>query len=139
MLTSLKTFDGHNINDNTNYKTSLLNPRGTPNAVPVFIPQNEADSIDADTYAVDIQTKVLSIEIANYAQRHALISQLKGWFKRGTRGNLVATFIDDGVDYQINCRVVNLVQNPDYGMRFSAILQTGTTAWRSVSPQTDTW
>lgn len=139
MLINIQTFDGHNINDGTNYRTGLLNPRGAPPARPVYIEQNEADSVDADTYTVDVQTKVLSIEIVNYANRHALISQLKGWFKRGTRADLVATFIDDGEAYQINCRVVNLVQDPDYPMYFRAILQTGTTAWRSVSAETDTW
>lgn len=138
MLITLKTFDGHNLND-ASYKALLLNPHGTPSAVPVYIPQNEADAVDADTYTVDVQTKVLSIEITSYANRHALISQLKGWFKRGTRGDLVGTFSDDGVDYQINCRVVNLVQDPEYPMYFRAILQTGRTAWRSVALQTDTW
>lgn len=139
MFITIKTANSHNINDGTNYRTTLLNQRGNPNAKGVFIEQTEADSVDADTYTVETQTKVLSIEILNYAQRHALISQLKGWFKRGIRVDLVGTFIDDGVDYQINCRAVNLVQDPVYGTRFNAILQTGTTAWRSVAPQTDTW
>lgn len=137
MLINLQTFNGHNINDGTNYSGYLLNPHGMPDAVPVFIEQQSSDSIDAGVYTVNVQTKVLSIKILNYASRYALISQLKTWFKRGTEGNLVATFKDDGVAYQLSCRVVNLVQDEDSPQHFTAILQTGVSTWRAVTADTE--
>ena len=140
MLITVKTFNGHNINDGSSYRAMLQNPHGMPDAVPVFIEQANADAVDAGLYAVNVQNKVLSIKVLNYASRYALVSQLKTWFKRGVEGNLVVTFADDGVDYQMNCRVVNLVQEPEFPSQFSAILQTGTSSWRAVTETTQaTW
>lgn len=133
MLITVKTFNGHNINDGSSYQSVLLNPHSSPDATPIFIQQSSADSIDAGVYTVNVQNKVLSIRIRNHANREVLIAQLKTWFKRGTRGDLVVTFRDDGVDYQLSCRVVSLVQETDQAMLFTAILQTGTTAWRAVT------
>ena len=139
MLHTVKTFNGHNINDSS-FRTQLLNPHGVPNANPVFIDQANADSIDAGVYTVDVQNKILNIKILNYANRYALIAQLKTWFKRGTIGNLVVTFGDDGVDYQISARVVALVQDPNNGQYWTATLQTGFSAWRAVTETTEsTW
>jgi hypothetical protein len=141
MLTRVKTFDGHNINDGTSYRTLLLNPHGMPSAVPVFLEQVNADSLDAGLYTVDVQSKVLTVQVLNYGSRFSLIAQLKTWFKRGTQGNLVVAFADDpSTDYQLTCRVVSLVQDPDFPSWFQVILQTGTSAWRSVTEFTQaTW
>ena len=140
MLITVKTFNGHNINDGSNYRAVLQNPYGMPDATPVFIEQTNADAVDAGRYAVGVQNRVLNIKILNYANRYALISQLKTWFKRGTEGLLVVTFADEGVDYQMKCRSVNLVQEPEYPERFTAILQTGISAWRAVTETTQaTW
>jgi hypothetical protein len=140
MLITLKTFDGHNINDGTNYRTVLMNPHGLPDAAPVFLDQTNADPIDAGAYTVAVQQKVLSIKILDKTNRYALIAQLKSWFKRGTQGALVATFSDDSVDYQLTCRSINLVQDSDNGQYFTVILQTGTSAWRAVTATTHaTW
>lgn len=139
MLIHLKTFDGNNINDGSNYRAILINQRDTPNATPIFIEQTNEDSVDAGIYTVEVQTKVITIEVLNYATRDALVSQLKRWFKRGKRGDLVATFSDDDIDYQINGRVVNFVPEADHPLRWKIILQTGSSTWRSVDLQTDTW
>jgi len=140
MLITVQTFDGHNVNDGSNYRTTLLNPHGLPDAVPVFIEQPNADAIDAGVYTVAVQNKVLSIQVLNYGNRYALIAQLKTWFKRGTDGNLVVTFGDDGINYQLSCRAINLIQDPEHGQYFTAILQTGTSAWRAVTADTeDPW
>ena len=83
------------------------------------------------------QTKVLTIRIMNYANRYALIAQLKTWCKRGTEGDLVVQFVDDGIAYQMECRVVDLVQDDDRSsMVWRAILNTGTSAWRAVTETT---
>ena len=140
MLITLKTFNGHNVNDGTSYDSTLLNPHGTASAKPVYIEQAQADSQDAGMYTVDVQNKVLSIKVRNYANRHALIAQLKTWFKRGTQGTLVGTFSDESVDYQLTCRSIQLVQDPDNPLYFTAILQTGMSAWRAVSATVEsTW
>lgn len=133
MLITVKTFNGHNINDGSSYRTLLQNPYGMPDAMAVFIEQTNADAVDAGLYTVNVQQKVLKISVLNYANRYSLISQLKTWFKRGTQGELVVNFADDGVDYQMTCRVVNLVQDDNYPDRFTAILQSGISEWRAVT------
>lgn len=139
MLHIVKTFNGHTLND-TDYQTQLLNPHGVPDAQPVFIDAANADSIDAGVYAVNVQAKVLSITIKDYANRYALIAQLKQWFKRGTSGSLVVTFLDDSTDYQMSARVISLVQDDlGDGMHWTINLQTGNTSWRAVTADTYTW
>ena len=141
MLHSVQTWNGHNINDGTNYQAVLLNPHGMPAAQPVFLDQPDSDAIDAGTFTVDVQTKVLTIRIMNYANRYALIAQLKTWCKRGTEGAMVVQFVDDGISYQMECRVVDLIPDDDRSpMVWRAILNTGTSAWRAVTETTvDTW
>jgi len=138
MLIALQTFDGHALNS-SDYRSVLLNPHGSTSAAPVYLPETEADAMDADTYTVNTQAKVLAIEVRNYGNRVALINQLKQWFKRGTRASLVATFNDDGLDYQLDCRVVSLMQEQGYALRFLATLNTGETSWRAVEAETETW
>lgn len=138
MLHTVQTFNDHTLNS-ASYKTVLLNPHGMPGANPVFLAETDADSVDAGVFTVDTQTHVLSVEVRDYANRHSLISQLKSWFKRGTRANLVVNFSDDGLDYQKDCRVVSLSQEPGYPTRWLVTLQTGVSAWRAVDPDTDTW
>ena|GEM_PF-2003062 len=140
MLITVNTFNGHNINDGANYRATLLNPHGGPSAQPVYIEQAEADSIDAGTYTVQTQTKVLNVEILDKTNKHALIAQLKTWFKRGTDGLLVVTFGDDNTTYQMDCRAVSVNQNPQHPKYFQVILQTGFSAWRAVTETTEpTW
>src|SRR5262245_49055770 len=140
MLITVKTFDGHNINDGTSYRAFLFIRHGGASARPVFIDQPDADSHDAGMFIVNAQSKVLSIEIVDYANRNALIAQLKTWFKRGTQGELVVTFSDDGVDYQMTCRAISLVQEPGFPQNFLATLQTGFSSWRAVTLTTEsTW
>lgn len=139
MLRTLKTFNAHNINDNTSYTATVLNPFSLPPAKPVFVSQGNSDSEDTGVYTVDVQTIAVSIKIRNYASRVTLAAQLQQWFKRGTLGNLVVTYSDDGVDYYKPCRVVNLIQDPSHSLYFTAILNTGWTAWRAVTASTNTW
>lgn len=139
MNIDLQTYNEHTLNS-SDYETALLNPHDTASAVPVFIDQAEADAQDAGTYTVNRQTKVLRVFIKNYANRYALIAQLKTWFKRGTRGMLVGTFLDDGIDYQLDCRVVSLIPDPENGLLFTVMLDTGNSAWRAVTADTEaTW
>jgi hypothetical protein len=137
MLITVKTFDGHTLND-TDYQAVLLNPHGSTSANPVFIDQSQADAVDAGTYTVDKRPLTLNIKVRDYADRHALIAQLKTWFKRGTRGTLVATFSDDATDYQLDCRVTSFVPNPDFANHFTVLLETGNSAWRAVTATTET-
>jgi len=137
MLHTVNTYNEHSLNS-ASYRTVLLNPHDTTQASPVFLSETDADAMDAGIYNVDPQTHVLSIEVRSVANRHALISQLKTWFKRGTLGDLVVTFQDDGIAYLKPCRVLKLQQDPGYPNRFLAMLQTGATAWRAVDADTDT-
>ena len=139
MLRTVATFDGHSINDGSNYKAAVLNPNSLPAAQPIFISQANTDSVDAGIYNVETYSVAVSIKILNYATRVALIAQLKQWMKRGTEGNLVVTYRDDGLTYYKPCRVVNLTQDPEFPLHFTALLQTGWTTWRAVTADTDTW
>jgi hypothetical protein len=135
MLITINSFNGNSINDGSNYRAYGLNLQNRQAAKPVFIDEPMADPVDSGMYTVDVWAPVIDIKITNYANRWALISQLKQWCKRGTQGNLIVTFSDDGLQYQISCRVVNLTQDPTYGDHWLLTLQTGTTAWRAVNSE----
>jgi len=137
MNITLKTYNDHTFTGD-DYEITLLNPHDTASAVPVFIDQAEADAQDAGTFTVNRQTKVLRAFIKNYSNRYALIAQLKTWFKRGTRGYLVGTFLDDGIDYQLDCRVTSLISDPENGLLFTVLLDTGNSAWRAVDETVET-
>lgn len=139
MLKIVQAFNAHNVNDGTNYRAWVLNPDAQPAAQPVFVSQARADSEDSGMFTVDVQTLALRIQILDYANRQTLISQLQSWFKRGTSGNMVVLYSDDSLTYYKPCRVVNLIRDPDYPMYFTALLQTGWTAWRAVTADTYTW
>jgi hypothetical protein len=140
MLITVKTFNGHNINDGSSYRTVLQNQHTMPDAQPVFIEEANADSRDAGVYSVNVQNKALSVKILDYANRYGLIAQLKTWLKRGTQGDLVVNFQDDGIDYQVNARVVNLVAENNSNQSWTVVLQTGTSDWRAVTETTHaTW
>lgn len=134
----VKTFGGHNVNDGTNYRAAIVNSHALPAAKPVFIEQMMADAVDAGTYSVDVGTLALYIRVVNRASFETLTSQLKNWFKRGTRADLVVTFVGDA-DFLKNCRVINLVPDQDYDDVWVAQLQTGATAWRAVTASTYAW
>lgn len=135
----VKTLIGHNINDGTNYLAYGTALDLLPAAKITFIENMQGDAVDSGAWTVEPRNVPLTIVIKNYANREALKAQLRSWFKRGTAGNLVANFSIDGSDYQIPVRVSNLVQDPDFPMRFTVLLQGVDTAWRSVLPETDTW
>lgn len=99
----------------------------------------QADAIDSGAWSVEARNVPVVIKIKNHANRETLAAQLKRWFKRGLKCLLVATFTDDGDDYQLPVRVINLVPDPDYAHRYTLLLQGVDTAWRSVSPETDDW
>jgi hypothetical protein len=139
MLRNVKTFNGNLINDGTNFRATILNPRSLPPAQPVFLAQAEADSVDAGAFTVEPHMIAVDIKVLNYGNRIALIAQLQRWFKRGTQGDLVVTYKDDGLDYFKPCRVVNLIQDPEYPTNFKALLNTGWTTWRAVQADTYDW
>jgi hypothetical protein len=139
MLRTVVSFDGHAINDGASYEAVVLNPYAQPAAQPVYITQAEADAEDAGTFTVDAQTVAVQIQVLNYASRVALTAQLQKWFKRGTLGDLVVTYGDDSLNYYKPCRVVNLIQDPEHSLYFTALLSTGWTAWRAVTAETYTW
>lgn len=140
MLINVKTWNGHNINDGSSYQAVLQNQHTVPDATPVFIGESNADPRDSGVYTVDVNNKVLSIQVKNYANRYDLIAGLKTWFKRGTQGALVVTFGDDGVDYQVTARVISLINENNSNQNWTAVLQAGSSTWRAVTETTEpTW
>ena len=96
MLKTITSFNGHAINDGTNYRIAAHNSNNLPAADLVYIGQAQADSVDSGTYTVQPRQIALSIRIVNYVNRLNLVDQLMTWVMRGERGTLVATFADDG-------------------------------------------
>lgn len=137
MKNYVKTFLDNDLRA-AGYKVNGADFNSLPNANPSFLDQAEDDSEYTGTYTVDVRTVTLSIEITDYVNRRALAVQLQRWFKRGNHGNLVTTCLEDGLDYLLDCVVVNLVQDRDFPQIWTAILRTGMTAWRAVDPDTDT-
>lgn len=139
MIATVKTFNGHNINDGTNYGTVIVGINSPQASVPSFVQITNADSRSSGAFTIDVKNIPLNIFIRDYANRYSLISQLKTWFAPGTTGNLVVTFNDDNVDYQIECTLQSLVQDPKYPDHFTAILLGGPSTWQAVTAETDTW
>lgn len=136
MLIHVKTFNDQTLNS-ASYQTVLLNQHGSTGAQPVYLEQANADALDSGLFTVDRQNKVLSVRIKDYANRQALKQQLKQWFKRGTKADLVVTFTDDGDDYQLPCTVLSFTPDPDDALVFLVTLQTSVSAWRSVAVETE--
>ena len=134
MLTTFKSFNGNTFN--SDFQVVLLNPHSANAAKPVYIEQADNDALSSGLFTVDVQNKTLSVRIKNYANRNALKQQIKQTFKRGTKGDLVVTFNDEGVDYQLTCTVLQALPSPDDPLVWLITLQTSTSAWRSVSAET---
>jgi hypothetical protein len=140
VLKTVSSWNGKAVNDGVNYRAAVLNAVAQPTATPVFIDRADDDPDYSGTFTVSARNVAVAIQIANYANRHALEEQLRRWFKRGTRGRLVVVFADDGLSYQLSdCVVQSLADDEGYPGRFIAILQCGQTAWIAVNPDTDTW
>ena len=139
MLRVVKTFNGNNINDGTNYQAVVLNEYANPPSQPVYLAMPNADSEDAGIYTVEANALIVRIKIKNYANRITLLAQLQKWFKRGTQGDLVVTFSDTSTDFSKPCRVVNLTQDQDYPNIFIATLNTNWTTWRAVTITSTVW
>lgn len=136
---TVQTWAEHPINDGINYRASILNAGLLPAAKNTWIEQAQADAQDSGGFTTALRTPLVIVQILNYANRYALEEQLKQWFKGGTRGTLVTKFKDDGLDYQLNCASVNIVQNAEFPAYWVGQLESGDTHWRAVSPDTDTW
>ena len=136
-IKTVKRFNGNTI-QNGSFRAALISA-SAPNAKNVYIEQAQADSQDSGAYTVDVRSLALAIEVVDYANRYALEDQLQIMFKRGTRGDLEATFHDEALDYLLPCTVINITQDKDFPQFWTVLLQTGATNWRSVSAATDTW
>lgn len=138
MLISIKTFNGHNINDGSNYRSTVLQSNSPPAVNTVFIENAISDPVDAGTWSGTSRTIPVAVEVVNYANRNSLSAILKNWLKPGVSGNLVVTFTDVSADYQLTARVQSVVSDKFPG-RYTVILQSAESAWRAVTASTDTW
>jgi hypothetical protein len=139
MIVSLSTFNGHSINDLSDYRATGLN-LGTPAAADAeFVPQASADPVYAGVWTSEARSLAISIEILDDPNRDLLYQQLKVWFRRGTHGLLVGTYSTDGVEYQIPCTVASLSPQGRLRNHFIAILMAGPATWRAVSAETAEW
>lgn len=139
MLVNLKRFNGVTLNI-SGIQAVILNAGMSPNANPVFIEQAQADQNFSGAYSVNVRDVAVQLTITDATNRDAHITTIKGEFKRGMSGPLEATFSDNGLDYLLNCVVVTPpTQNTDFPNMFTVVLQTGDSAWRAVTADTDSW
>jgi len=108
-----------------------------PSASLIYVEKAKNDAVYANTYSLEVRNIGLEIEIVDYAQRNTLAASLRANLRPGVSGDLVATV--DGVDYSMTCEVQSITPKSGQPTRYTAILQTGTSAWRAVSPTTATW
>lgn len=124
------------------YKVVAHNLNTLPAANTVFIPQARADSVDSGAFTTAVRINFATIQIVDYANRVELAGQLRARLKAGSTGTLVAASQEDGLDYQLNERVANLIP-PEPGkpdLLYTVILHSGQTAWRAVDAESDlTW
>lgn len=139
MLVNLKRFNGNTLNV-SGIRAAILNPGMVPNANPVFVEQAMADQDYSGAYSVSVREVAIQLRITDPANRHARMVTIKNWFKRGTSGTLEATFVDDSLDYLLNCVVMTPpIPDEEFPDVFTVILQTGDSSWRELTPHTDTW
>jgi hypothetical protein len=138
MAISLKTFNGHDINDGINYQANGLDFLTRPGATLVFSNQANGDPVYAGVFTGAARNIPLEVQVLDYANRETLIEQIKNWLERGTSGLLVAT-LDDGQDYQIYATVQSFIPDAKYVNYFTVVLQAGSSTWSRVTPETDTW
>ncbi|MCZ2076680.1 MAG: phage tail family protein [Bryobacterales bacterium] len=134
MLAHFKSFDGVSLP--AGVKIYIVNPHAMPGAAPVFIAQAQADSEYSGAYTVDVRNVALRVAVTDYANRTTLAGTIKRMFKRGRRGDLVATFADDGNDYLLDCVVVT-PPSAESETAYTVVLQTGMSAWRRQVADTD--
>ncbi|CAK0773792.1 conserved hypothetical protein [Gammaproteobacteria bacterium] len=137
-LITVKTFNAAVLN-NSNFAAYGNGLRKPADANPVFIEQSLADPRYSGTFNISARSVPVIVTIKDYANRHALESQLKETLRPGKRGTLVGTFADDGVDYQLNCVVQSITPDTSRNGVFTVIFQSEDTCWRKVTATSDSW
>ena len=135
MRLTVKTFDGHDINDGANYRATGLNFGVPASATPIFVEQAGGDALYAETFTVQARNLALEVSIADYGSRNELADQLREWFLRGTTGELVVRFGDEAIDYQLRCTVQSAALEEYSSVDWLIILQSGETTWRAVDAE----
>ncbi len=135
MLAAIKTFNGFSLNSG-GYESAGLEIHTPPAVSPAFIELVNTDPLIAGVFTRAARNLPVAIKLRG-ADRWALMQALKTALQPGTRGNLVVTM--QGVDYQLECVVQSLVPDARTLSSWLAILQAGSSMWRAVSAETDSW
>lgn len=138
MLITIKSFNGFTLN-NTDYFSAALRVKSPPDANVVFLEQAKADSMYSGTFNINVRSVPVGIKILDSVNLDQLEGELKEALRPGTRGTLVATFQDDGRDYELDCVVQSLVIDPKYQNCWQVIFQSGDSTWKTVSEVTESW
>jgi len=134
-MVTVKTFNGFEINDGSDYTALGINLFTPGTADNVFLDNTDSDPDDAGTFALNVASHSLVVTIHNYANRANLAAELRQALRPGTAGDLVISIT--GVDYFKACRVQSLVQDATYPNQYTIVLQAAKTAWRAVTAETD--
>lgn len=134
-MVTVKTFNGFEINDGSDYTALGVNLFTPGTADNVFLDNTDGDPDDAGTFTINVASHSLLITIHNYANRGNLAAALRAAMKPGTAGDLVISI--DGVDYFKRARVQSLAQDATYPNLYTIVLQAAKTAWRAVEAETE--
>ncbi len=127
---------GLTMND-SNYRAVCLNLVTMPGARPVFLDMPQADSVYTGAYTVDVRNLAVFIEIIG-ANKTALGVQLRKKLKRGTSGEMILRFFDDGRLYQVSGVVQAPIPDPEYDNVYTVILQAGRSNFIATAADTYT-
>jgi len=138
MLITIKTFNGFSLNS-TNYFSAALRAKSPPDAKLVFVEQAKADAIYSGMFNINVRSLPVGVKILPQTGVPELEAELKEALRPGAEGLLVATFSDDGEDYEMDCVVQSITVDPMYPNYWQVIFQTGDSAWRRVNYETASW
>jgi len=143
----VKTFDGHNINDGTNYRAYVTVMSGAY-GLPALEPRLSRVGSDGRGPLVGGSTRpghqiALHIDILDYDNWETLYNQLMGWLDVTTPVQLVVTDSDGSSNQRyIECLPKRVAPWPDLGSELSYLISlqiSGDLKWRSSSLSSDSW
>ncbi len=136
-MIQIKSICGFTLNP-SDFVATAVSAKTPGDAMPVFISQTNASPKYSRAYTLDVKTVAIGVRIVDYANRDALEAQLKEGCRPGMDGVLVATFSDDGRDYQLYGVVQSIHLDPKNPLVWTIVFKSEESTWKTVDEETAT-
>jgi len=131
-LISILTFDGHAINDGTNYD-AWFDVGDSPYSRQITPVIQRPLSRIPRYMRRDIQERIIPVHVSIKTDLAANREQLEEWFAPGEAGELVVAY--EGTDRALTCVVTRFISYDGSANRFTAVLLAADPEWHSPSVQ----